>query len=344
MTASFKRAVALGVDIGGTFVKAALVGPGPVVLERARLSMDPGEPAESLLKRLSGTLSGLEALVEGRPALPVGVGCAGLIDARAGVVKTSPNLPLWQDVPVVVVLSAGLARSDGRQSAREARGAAAVVLDNDANVFSFAEGFYGAAKESADAVFVTLGTGVGGGLKLGGRLYTGSCGYAGEIGHTTIDPDGPVCACGNRGCLESFAGSGAILRRARRAIEEEGRQGEWLGRGVSDLDCLTVRDLGRAAEAGDGLAIRVFGEVGEYLGMAIANVINLLNPEVVVLGGGVSGAGEPLFSAARSTVLRRALGPSSKCARIVPALFGEDAGVIGAAMKAASAGGNQLDD
>ena len=347
MTASFKCAVALGVDIGGTFVKVALVGPGPAVLERARLSMDPAEPPESLLRRLSGSVSDLEALVEGSPALPVGVGCAGLIDAGAGVVKTSPNLPLWQDVPVVAALLAGLACSDGRPraaSARDGGGPSAVVLDNDANVFSFAEGFYGAAKESADAVFVTLGTGVGGGLKLGGRLYTGSCGFAGEIGHTTIDPDGPVCACGNRGCLESFVGSVGIVRRARRIIEEEGRQDEWLRRGLLSLDCLTVKDVGRAAEAGDGLAIRVFGEVGEYLGVAVANVINLLNPEVVVLGGGVSGAGEPLFSAVRSTVLRRALGPSSKCTRIVPALFGEDAGVIGAAMKAASAGGSQRDE
>jgi len=334
MTASPKRAVALGVDIGGTFVKAALVGPGPAVLERARLSMDPAEPAEALLRRLSETLRGLEALVEGRPELPVGVGCAGLIDARAGVVRTSPNLPLWRDVPLVAALSAGLADPGTEHRA------AAVLLDNDANVFSFAEGFYGAAKDVANAVFVTLGTGVGGGLKLDGRLYTGSCGYAGEIGHMTIDPDGPVCACGNRGCLESFVGSASIVRRARKLIEEEGRQSQWLSSGLRSLDDLTARDVGRAAQAGDALAVRVFGEAGEYLGVALAGVINLLNPEVVVLGGGVSRAGEPLFSSVRSTVLRRALGLSGKCARIVPALLGEDAGVIGAAMKAASAGGS----
>jgi len=344
MTASFRSAIALGVDIGGTFVKVALVGSGPAVLDRARLSMDPAEPAEALLRRLSATLSGLEALVVGSPALPVGVGCAGLIDARAGVVRTSPNLPLWQDVPLVAALSAGLANPENSPRpagvARDGARAAAVLLDNDANVFSFGEGFYGAAKECANAVFVTLGTGVGGGLKLDGKLYTGSCGFAGEIGHTTIDPDGPVCACGNRGCLESFVGSASIVRRARRLIEEESRQGAWLSSGLPSLDDLTAGDIGRAAEAGDPLAIRVFGEVGEYLGVALASVINLLNPEVIVLGGGVSKAGEPLFSAVRSTVLRRALGLSSKCARIVPALFGEDAGVIGAAMKAASAGGS----
>ncbi|MBN1503973.1 MAG: ROK family protein [Candidatus Eisenbacteria bacterium] len=344
MTASFKSAVALGVDIGGTFVKTALVGPGPAVLERARLTMDPGEPAEALLRRLSGTLYGLEALVEGRPALPVGVGCAGLIDARTGVVRTSPNLPLWRDVPLVAALSEGLAVHRAgppeTRTATEAGRTARVVLDNDANVFSFAEGFFGAARDAANAVFVTLGTGVGGGLKLDGRLYTGSCGFAGEIGHITIDPDGPVCACGNRGCLESFVGSGSIVRRARKMIEDEGRQNEWLSSGLSSLDELTAEDVGRAAQAGDALATRVFGEAGEHLGVALAGVVNLLNPEVVVLGGGVSKAGEPLFSAVRSTVLRRALGLSSRCVRIVPALLGEDAGVIGAAMKAAGSGGS----
>ena len=344
MTAPFKHAVAIGVDIGGTFVKAALVGPGPAVLERVRLSMDPAEPAEALLKRLSDVLSDLESRVEGSPSLPVGVGCAGLIDARAGVVRTSPNLPLWRDVPLVAHLSARLAGSElgPRQAGSTPHGGRtpAVLLDNDANVFSFAEGFYGAAKDSANAVFVTLGTGVGGGLKLDGRMYTGSCGFAGEIGHVTIDPDGPVCACGNRGCLESFVGSGSIVRRARRLIEEEGRESEWLGPALSSLDRLTARDIGKAAEAGNALAIRVFGEAGEYLGVALAGVINLLNPDVIVLGGGVSRAGEPLFSAVRSTVLRRALALPSKCTRILPALFGEDAGVVGAAMKAANAGGS----
>ncbi len=343
MTASFKSAAALGVDIGGTFVKTALVGPGPAALERAKLPMDPAEPVEALLRRVAETLWKLEGLIEGKPVLPVGVGCAGLIDTRAGMVRTSPNLPLWHDVPLVATLSAALASfehgSPAGDAARAGR-AAAVILDNDANVFSYAEGLYGAARDSADAVFVTLGTGVGGGLKLDNRLYSGSCGFAGEIGHMTIDPDGPVCACGNRGCLESFVGSGSIVRRARRLIEEEGRESEWLASGLSSLDGLTARDIGMAAEAGDTLAIRVFGEVGEYLGVALAGVVNLLNPELIVLGGGVSRAGEPLFSAVRSTVLRRALGLSSKCARIVPAQFGEDAGVIGAAMKAANAGGS----
>jgi glucokinase len=330
----FKDAVAIGVDIGGTFVKVALVGKGPGILERSRLAMNPAEDAEALLERLSGTLSEMESLAEGGRRLPVGVGCAGLIDAQRGTVRTSPNLPLWKDVPVVDILSGRLlSRTTGAEA-----GALTVVLENDANMFSFAEGFYGAARDCANAVFVTLGTGVGGGLKLDGRLFTGSCGFAGEIGHTTIDPDGPVCTCGNRGCLESFVGSSAIVRRARRAIEEEGKVHEWLGETLSSLDDLTVKHIGAAAEAGNVTAVRVFGEVGEYLGLALANVVNLLNPELIVLGGGVSRAGEPLFSSVRATVIRRALGLSSKCAEVVPAAFGQDAGVIGAAMKAASAG------
>ncbi len=320
MPARSKDTLAIGVDIGGTFVKVALVGQGPVILEHSRLEMDTSQSAETVLRALASNLSGLVSRVGKDVVPPVGVGCAGLIDSELGIVRTSPNLPLWKDVPLTRVLSERLGTS--------------VTLDNDANVFSFAEGFYGAARDCPNGVFVTLGTGVGGGLKLDGRLYTGACGYAGEIGHTTIVPDGPVCACGNRGCLESLVGSASIVRRVRSIIEEEGRQDEWLCGGLSSLDELTVKEVGRAAGAGNEIALRVFGEVGEYLGIALANIINLLNPDMAVIGGGVARAGEPLFSAVRSTVLRRALGLSGKCVEIVPARFGQDAGVVGAAMKA----------
>ncbi|MCX5801639.1 MAG: ROK family protein [Candidatus Eisenbacteria bacterium] len=317
MSSSRENPIAIGVDVGGTYIKVALVAEGPRVLGRRLLPMSPKEAPEAVVARLSGAVRelGREAQIE----LPsIGIGCAGLIDTRLGIVKISPNLPGWRDTPLAGLLSQELRVK--------------VTLDNDANVFSVAEGFYGAAKDATNAVFVTLGTGVGGGLKLNGEMYTGSCGFAGEIGHVTIDPDGPICSCGNRGCLESFAGSGQIVRRARTLIQEEGKQKEWEVMGLGSLDDLTARDLGEAAKEGNEIAERVFAEAGEYIGIALAGAINLLNPEIVVIGGGVSNAGEPLFRAVKATVTRRAIAPSSKCVEIVPARFGNDAGVIGAAM------------
>jgi len=317
MPLSSKNAVAVGVDIGGTNIKIALVTDGPEVLDRRLLPMGSKEDPGAVVAKLSDVVREL-----GNQACaaipPVGIGCAGLIDAAQGTVKISPNLFMWRDVPLANLLSQELHVK--------------VTLDNDANVFSIAEGFYGAAKDATNAVFVTLGTGVGGGLKLRGEIYTGSCGFAGEIGHVTIDPDGPVCSCGNRGCLESFAGSGRIVRRARTLIEEQGKQKEWLAKGLASLDDLTARDLGEAARDGNEIAERAFAEAGEYIGIALAGVINLLNPEIVVIGGGVSNAGEPLFRAIRATVTRRAMALSTKCIEIVPAMFGDDAGVVGAAM------------
>jgi glucokinase len=319
MPLSPENAMAVGVDIGGTNIKIALVAYGPRVLARRLLPMGLDEKPEFVVARLSDAVRelGSEARVT---SLPVGIGCAGLIDTSLGMVRISPNLSDWRDVPLAGLVSQELH--------------VRVTLDNDANVFSAAEGFYGAARDAGDAVFVTLGTGVGGGLKLKGEIYVGSCGFAGEIGHITIDPDGPVCSCGNRGCLESFAGSGRIVRRARTLIAEEGKQEEWLGKGLESLDDLTAKDLGDAAKAGNEIAERVFAESGEYIGIALAGVVNLLNPEIVVIGGGVSNAGEPLFQAVRATVTRRAMAPSSKCVEIVPSRFGDDAGVIGAAMRA----------
>ncbi|UCF79652.1 MAG: ROK family protein [Candidatus Eiseniibacteriota bacterium] len=320
MPPSSDTAVAIGVDIGGTTSKTALVGRGPSVLERKQLPMDPGEEPAAVVRKLAAVLRRLQTAA-GSDALPVGIGCAGLVDMESGVVRTSPNLPAWKNVPRATMLAQELG--------------VVVVLDNDANVFSIAEGLYGAAKDSQDAVFLTLGTGVGGGLKLGGRMYTGSCGFAGEIGHLTIDVDGPVCSCGNRGCLESFVGSARIVNRARMLIEEQGRQREWLTSRVGSLDELSARDVGQAASENDEIAVRVFEEVGNYIGVAVAGVVNLLNPDMVVIGGGVSNAGEPLLRAVRATVTRRAMGPSSQCVKIEPAQLGEDAGVIGAAMRAA---------
>ncbi|KPJ61616.1 MAG: hypothetical protein AMJ46_00510 [Latescibacteria bacterium DG_63] len=320
MSPLLQSAVAIGVDIGGTSTKTAVVGEGPSVLKRRQLPMDSTETPAAVVEKLSVMLRELQTEC-GDTRLPVGIGCAGLVDSQSGVVRTSPNLPAWRNVPLVKMLSRELG--------------IAAVLDNDANVFSIAEGLYGAARDSRHAVFMTLGTGVGGGLKLDGEIYTGSCGFAGEIGHITVDPDGPVCSCGSRGCLESFVGSARIVQRARMLIEEEGKQQEWLAFGIASLDELSAKDVGRAARDKNDIAVRVFEEIGEYIGIAVASVVNLLNPDIIVIGGGVSNVGAPLFQAVRAAVTRRAMGPSSECVKIEPAKLGEDAGVIGAAMKAA---------
>ncbi|MFH0777563.1 MAG: ROK family protein [Candidatus Eisenbacteria bacterium] len=317
MSSSAHDPAAVGVDIGGTSIKVAVVARDQTVLSRRSLPADQREAPGLAVARLALSLRELQGEA-GDLSLPVGIGCAGLIERGPGIVRTAPNLPTWKDVPLAGMLAEELGTW--------------VLLDNDANVFSVAEGFYGTARDKDDAIFVTLGTGVGGGLKLAGRLYRGSRGFAGEIGHMTIDPDGPLCTCGNRGCLESFIGSSRIVQRALALIEEERREREWLAAGLTSLKEITAKHLGEAARKGNELAVRVFEEVGDYLGLALANLTNILNPEVIVVGGGVANAGRPLFRAAELSLTKRAMGPSRQCVDIWPASFGDDAGVVGAAM------------
>jgi glucokinase len=245
----------------------------------------------------------------------VGIGSPGPLDREHGIVIMTPNLG-WRNFPLRDEISkrVGLPAS----------------LDNDANCATLGEWWCGAAKGARHVIGITIGTGIGGGIMVDGRLYHGASDVAGEIGHTTIDVDGRKCGCGNYGCLEAYASGPAIARRAVEAVESgvPSRLAEYCGGSLSRVTAQTVY---RAAKDGDELAEEVVHDTAKFLGVGVANMVNIFNPEVVVVFGGVTQAGDTLFVPLRREVARRAFKPAVAVCRIVPAELTGTAGVYGAA-------------
>ncbi|MBD3349271.1 MAG: ROK family protein [Candidatus Eisenbacteria bacterium] len=305
----------LGVDIGGTNVKTALVSVDGAVLSFASGSWSGRGPADAV-ETAALSVPGLVDEAGVSPAV-CGCACAGLVDSARGVVHSSPNLPTWSDVRLADMLSERLGLN--------------VKLENDANAAAFAEFEVGAAREAGNAVMLTLGTGVGGGIVLGGALYRGSHGSAGEIGHTTIDLDGAACVCGSRGCLEGMASAGAVVRHAVEMIG--GGRESALSPAVS-AGTLSSRDVGAAAARGDEVALESLAAVGRNLGVGLANISQILDPDVIVVGGGVAEAGDLLLAPAREEMRARLSACDFRAPLIVAAELGETAGVVGAALLA----------
>jgi len=233
------------------------------------------------------------------------------VDARTGLVYAAPNLHGWEGI------EAGRLLAD-RLGCR-------VAVQNDANLAAFAEWTAGAGRGTRDFVFLTVSTGVGGGLILDGELVTGAAGTAGELGRVPADLDGPPCGQGHAGCLEGIASGTAIADRARAALAAGERS-----RLAAVGDSLDARDVQAAAEAGDALAGRLFDEAGRALGRAIGGIVNVLSPEVVAIGGGLLGAGELLFTPLRAAIGEIAFAVPLRRCRVVPAALGTDAGLVGA--------------
>jgi glucokinase len=305
----------LGIDIGGTNIKAALVSDEGAVLS-FRSKGWPGGSAGDAAEAVVG-LAG-EVLAEGEWPAPeaCGAGVAGLVNADSGVVHTSPNLPEWKEVGFRQMLSSALGMP--------------VRLENDANAAAYAEYVAGAARGARDAIVLTLGTGVGGGIVLGGRLHRGSS-FAGEVGHMTIEREGRRCPCGNTGCLERYTNAESMVERASLMLDE-GR--ESVLRDAHARGELTSRDIGRAAAEGDAVAAEAIRETGRALGVGLANLAVLFDPELIVLGGGVAQAGRQLFEAASEEMKRRGYGSSIHSPKLLPAELEETAGAVGAALLA----------
>jgi glucokinase len=312
----------LGIDIGGTAVKIGLVDEAGGLQGTTKVETDTRKGPEALLKEiLSAGWSLLEVSGFSRGDLEgIGVGCAGLVSARDGVLITAPNLKGWENVP----LGGMLASASGVE----------VYLDNDANAFAYGESCVGAARSKSFGVFITLGTGVGGGLLLDGEIYRGCNGFGAELGHIVLDPSGPVCECGNRGCFESFVRSRSIVERAAALYAEAGRAGELVRLGGGDAGAVTPEQLCAAASSGDEEALQAFRDTGRWIGIAIGGLINVFNPQVVVIGGGVAQAGDPLFEPVRHWAGRFSFSASFNSAIIVPASLGENSGLVGAALEA----------
>ena len=244
----------------------------------------------------------------------VGIGAPGPLDREKGLVIFAPNLG-WRDFPL-------------RDRVSRAVGLPA-MLDNDANCATFGEWWLGAARGGRNVVGMTIGTGIGGGLILNGALYHGASDVAGEIGHITIDSTGRLCKCGNYGCLEAYASGPAIAQRARELLAGD-EPSSLPARVDGQLERLTARIVYEAAKEGDFLARLVVRDTARFLGAGIANLLNIFNPDVVVLAGGVTMAGDTLFEPLRAEVRRRAFRPAVEACRIVPGTLGDAAGVLGA--------------
>jgi glucokinase len=305
-----------GVDIGGTKVLGVLVDPArpSEVVDEARVPTPGGETA--VLDAIAGVVSTL-ALRSQEPIVAMGVGIAGLVD-RSGTLRVGPNLPGLRGVRVGQGLDARLGLP--------------VRVDNDATCAAWAEHVAGAARGVRDAVCVTLGTGIGAGIVAEDDLVRGGHGYAGEAGHMVVDPSGPQCPCGRRGCWERFA-SGSGLGRLGREAAEAGRfpRGIVLAGGVSES--VRGEHVTRAAAEGDDDALAVLREFAGWVALGIGNLVNLLDSSLVVIGGGLVEAGDVLIEAVREAMPERVMSAEERPAlQVVAAELGEHAGAIGAAL------------
>ncbi len=310
MTKRSSKKLTLGVDVGGTNIKTVLVNSRGDVLATLKRPTLARMGKEALIERLVLTLRDTveEYGAAMRDIAGVGIGFAGPLDARTGIVFNPPNLPGWLNVPLRDILRQRLKMP--------------VALDNDANLVAMGEYWKGAGMGAKSLVCLTLGTGVGGGIILDGRIWHGSSGTAGEIGHMTVVRNGRRCACGNRGCLEVYASSKGLVFRMRELLK---------GKKVGRYEKVTPENIERWALSGDRQAKRAIRDTGIILGVAIAGIANILNPDVVVVGGGISKIGDLLFDPIRKEVEKRAFPQAVEGLKIVKAELEDIAGAIGAA-------------
>ena len=314
MVADMAADCVIGVDLGGTKVLAGAVDGDQQVHHRAQRTVARLEQAP-LLEAI------VDAVEEVRAAAPrapeaVGFGIPSLIDQEHGTAVLSVNVPI-ADMPFRDVMSERLDIP--------------VFIDNDGNVAALAEHRYGAARGSRDSLMLTIGTGIGGGIVLGDELFRGATGSGAELGHMVIDEDGPPCQgnCPNHGCLEAVASGTALVREAKALAPD--RPGSALEQVIASGRDMTGPLVTELAHDGDGAAREVITLIGTRIGVGVANYNNIFNPEVVVIGGGVIAAGDLLLQPARDEMAVRALRPNKDIVRIVPAHFGNEAGMLGAA-------------
>lgn len=304
----------LGIDIGGTKTITAVADDDGRIVAQDRIDTPRDQGPAAVLSAIESALHRLLHTAQVPRVDAIGIGCGGPLDRDRGVILTAPNLPGWDDLPLSAFFHDAFR--------------APVYLDNDVTLATLGEARQGAGEGVDHLAYLNIGTGIGGGIIAAGKVYRG-CGNAGEFGHQIILPDGPPCLCGRHGCLESLASGTSIGRRAREYLASD-PQSQIL-RLAGSADTVTADHVALAARQGDPLARRIWAETGEYLGIGVANVVNILNPRVVVLGGGViSRSGDLLLDAVRRTVRERAMAQLADDVEIIPAALGDQAGVVGA--------------
>ncbi len=298
-----KMSYAIGIDIGGTKVAIGIVNGDGVVVEQITIPTDLSISPEEMIEKIYRTAAELleQSGIDKAELSGVGVGAPGPLDAKNGLITCPPNLRNWVNVPIVQEL--------------EKHFSLPIRLENDANAAALAEKWVGAAKENNDFAYITISTGIGAGLFVDGKLLSGSKGNAGELGHILVNPAKGTCTCGQKGCLEWVASGTAIGRQAS----------ELMGKP------LTAKDVFVMYEAGVPEIVSLVEEVFTYIGIGCVSLINLFEPEKIVIGGGVSEVGDPLFDSVRNYVAKYALSPAGRETEIVPAGLRKNAGLIGAA-------------
>lgn len=307
----------LGIDIGGTKVAVGLVSSEGEVIGSKRMPTRAEEGPSRVIERFVELCrkSVAKAGVDWQDIHAVGVGCGGPLDPCRGLIQSPPNLPGWDNIPLVEQLQGEFDIP--------------VYLDNDANAAALGEHRFGAGRGVANMVYMTVSTGVGGGVIADGRLLRGENGNAAELGHLSVVWDGRPCLCGSRGCLEAYASGTAIAARAQELVL--GHPESLLRTLVSSAEEITAKTVAQALEQGDPVAEELWQETTEILGAGVANVISAFNPRLVVLGGGITNFGARLFDPVRRIAKSRLMPSLAAVVDIVPAELGDEVGVVGAA-------------
>lgn len=313
-----KGPLVLGVDMGGTKILTAVIDSAGTILSSDYVATpaegDYKEGVAAILASLQRSLQGAGLSLSNISA--VGLGIPGISNPETGILFTSPHLPQWHNIPVRDLI--------------ENQTGLKTFLVNDANAAAVGELAFGAARGACNFIYVTISTGIGGGIIINGELYTGTCGTAGEIGHMTIDDNGLLCNCGNRGCWETLASGTALARIARERLVE-GVQSSILHHAGGKMENITAEIVHEAAVAGDRLALQLIEQTGIYIGVGLVNLIDVFNPECIVIGGGLAQIGDMLLEPAFRIVKERAYSENVRCLRLLKAELGGNSGVLGAA-------------
>lgn len=314
----------IGIDVGGTNLRGAVVSGKGEIRRRVKTASGASDGIATVVNNIAGLV---QSIRDGEEVAGVGLGIPGIIDSRNGIITQAPHIANVSDYPL---------RERLRQKLGEEM---RVIVENDANCAAVGEWWMGAGKDVDSLIMLTLGTGVGGGIILDGKLWAGADGMGGEIGHMTIYPDGALCNCGNYGCLESYSSASAIRRMVKEILDDSATVTVLRGEVESADPAMIPEVVMKAAREGDKAALGIWAQFGTALGIGVASCVNMLNVEMVVIGGGVSQAWEMFIGRAMEELKRRGLKAPSERVQVTKSVLGDDAGIMGASYLALKAGG-----
>jgi glucokinase len=315
-----KKSYAIGIDLGATTIKAGVVDKKGKILRQFSIESNATKGPKSVIRQIVYSVEELFGHYSQSECEGIGIGSPGLVSVEDGIVKHPPNFADWSEVDLSSTIKKLFKLP--------------VAIDNDANVAALAEAKFGSGERYKDFLFVIWGSGVGGGIIINRKVFHGPSGGAGEIGHITIDYNGPVCNCGNRGCVESYIGQKYLSQRTKEIIQrmpDNSPPSKILKLVNGELSKIEPYYISRAAEEGDQVACEILEEAGNLLGYALASALNILDLNIVIIGGGISAAPRFVFTAIQSTMRARVLKTHQSAVKVLRAQLGNDAGMIGAA-------------